>query len=48
MIRAHNIAVSFDLGGGQEHSVLRDLSLEVERGQTVSIIGPTGQGRALC
>ena len=28
MIRVENIVVSFDLGGGQEHLVLDDLSLE--------------------
>jgi len=46
MIRVHNIAVSFDLGGGQEHWVLRDLWLEVEQGQTVSIIGSNGAGKS--
>lgn len=46
MIRVHNIAVSFDLGGGQEQWVLRDLWLEVEQGQTVSIIGSNGAGKS--
>ncbi|GAB6277113.1 MAG: ATP-binding cassette domain-containing protein [Rectinema sp.] len=46
MIRVHNIEVSFDLGGGQEHTVLKNLSLEVERGQTVSVIGSNGAGKS--
>ncbi len=46
MIRVEDIVVSFSLGGGQEHMVLNKLSLEVERGQTVSIIGSNGAGKS--
>ncbi len=46
MIRVENIVVSFDLGGGQEHRVLDNLSLAVQQGQTVSIIGSNGAGKS--
>ncbi len=46
MIRVEDVVVSFSLGGGQEHTVLKKLSLEVERGQTVSIIGSNGAGKS--
>ena len=46
MICVDDIVVSFDLGGGQEHTVLNRLSLEVKQGQTVSIIGSNGAGKS--
>ncbi len=46
MVRIEDIVVSFDLGGGQEHTVLNKLSLEVKQGQTVSIIGSNGAGKS--
>jgi len=46
MISVHDILVSFSLGGGAEHTVLRNLTLEVKRGQTVSIIGSNGAGKS--
>ncbi len=46
MIRVNDIVVSFGIGGGQEHTVLKKLSLVVERGQTVSIIGSNGAGKS--
>lgn len=46
MIHVENIVVSFNLGGGQEHTVLKQLSIDVERGQTVSIIGSNGAGKS--
>lgn len=46
MIRVENIVVSFNVGGSQEHTVLKGLSLDVERGQMVSIIGSNGAGKS--
>ncbi|HNT59595.1 MAG TPA: ATP-binding cassette domain-containing protein [Rectinema sp.] len=46
MVRIEDVVVSFDLGGGQEHTVLNKLSLEVKQGQTVSIIGSNGAGKS--
>lgn len=46
MIRLEDIVVTFDLGGGEEHRVLRGLSLEIPEGQTVSIIGSNGAGKS--
>jgi len=46
MIRVQDIKVSFSIGGGQEHTVLKKLSLQVEKGQAVSIIGSNGAGKS--
>ncbi|MAO47970.1 MAG: ABC transporter, partial [Aequorivita sp.] len=31
--------------GSKELTVLRDISLEIEKGQTFSIVGPSGSGK---
>ncbi len=46
MIQLERIVVGFRLGGGEEHTVLKGLSLEVPEGQTVSIIGSNGAGKS--
>jgi subfamily B ATP-binding cassette protein MsbA len=37
--------VSFAYGGGEDVAVLRDVDLEVRRGQVVAIVGPSGAGK---
>ena len=46
MIRVESAFVAFPQGGGEDRVVLRDLSLVVPRGQTVSIIGSNGAGKS--
>ncbi|MTI88086.1 MAG: ATP-binding cassette domain-containing protein [Balneolaceae bacterium] len=41
MISAHNISKSFD-----ENQVLKQISLEIPQGSTVSLIGPSGCGKS--
>lgn len=46
MIAIGSARVSFSLGAGEEHVVLKNLSLSVKAGQTVSIIGSNGAGKS--
>jgi len=46
MIRIESALVAFPQGGGEDRVVLRDLSLGVPRGQTLSIIGSNGAGKS--
>ncbi len=46
MIRLEKASVSFSQGGSEERIVLRDFSIEVPKGQTVSIIGSNGAGKS--
>ena len=46
MIRVESAFVAFPQGGGEDRVVLRDLSLVVPRGETVSIIGSNGAGKS--
>ena len=46
MIRLEKATVSFTQGGGEERIVLRDFSIEIPKGQTVSIIGSNGAGKS--
>ena len=41
LVKAHNIKKKFD-----KKNVLEDISLEVEEGEVVSIIGPSGSGKS--
>ena len=42
-IRAENVTFTYP---GAKHPVLEDISLEVKKGQTLAIIGPTGSGKS--
>ena len=46
MIRVESVLVAFQQGSGEDRVVLRNLSLSVPRGQTVSIIGSNGAGKS--
>ena len=45
MIRLENINKSYQVGAGELH-VLRDVNLEVEKGEFVSIMGSSGSGKS--
>ena len=44
MLELTNISKRYDNGGDE---VLKDVSLRIEPGQTVSIVGPSGSGKSL-
>src|SRR3954467_7194781 len=46
MIRLHNVERSHPLARGNFFYVLRDIDLEVEEGEFVSIMGPSGAGKS--
>jgi peptide/nickel transport system ATP-binding protein len=47
MLKAENISKSYFSGGrkGKEHSVLAQISLEIEKGRVLGIIGDSGSGK---
>ncbi|MEY2491971.1 MAG: putative transport system ATP-binding protein [Verrucomicrobiota bacterium] len=46
MIRLRHIERSYPLGHGQTFYVLRDINLDVDQGDFVSIMGPSGAGKS--
>lgn len=46
MIKVERATVAFPQGGGEDRIVLRDLSLSIPRGQTLSVIGSNGAGKS--
>jgi putative ABC transport system ATP-binding protein len=46
MIRLHNIERSYPLAKGKFFYVLRDINIEIEEGEFVSIMGPSGAGKS--
>ncbi len=46
MIDLRNVTVSYPVPGGGKRDVLSDLSLSVQRGERVNLVGPTGCGKS--
>ncbi len=45
MIVFRNVSISYPLPGGQRRPVFENLSFEIQRGEHVYLIGPTGSGK---
>ena len=48
MIRLRNIERCYPLAKGRFFYVLRDINLDIAEGEFVSIMGPSGAGKASC
>ena len=46
ILEAKNIFKSYPMGSGKNLSVLEDINLQVEEGEIVSLLGPTGAGKS--
>lgn len=46
LLEAKNIFKSYPMGSGKSLSVLEEINLQVEEGEIVSILGPTGAGKS--
>ena len=46
LILLNDVVKTFPLGDDDEVTVLKGLNLEVDRGEFVSIVGPSGNGKA--
>ena len=46
LLKAQNITKSYLLGKNNTHQVLKNVSLEIEEGEFVSVMGPSGSGKS--
>ncbi|HLH85809.1 MAG TPA: ABC transporter ATP-binding protein [Thermoplasmataceae archaeon] len=46
IISVRNISKSFDTGDGKKTEVINDLSIEIEKGTFLTILGPSGSGKS--
>jgi lipoprotein-releasing system ATP-binding protein len=47
LLELKNIAKNYDIPSGERHvSVLKDISLQVDHGESIAIVGPSGSGKS--
>ena len=46
MVSLQNIVKSYPMGRGEKLEILHDISLTVEEGESLAILGPSGSGKS--
>ena len=46
MITLQNVSTSFPIPGNERRLVLRDMSVKLNRGELIYLVGPSGSGKS--